>query len=241
MNLYRLAFRRSSFVFFQNKDDRDLFLSHVPIPDNRIGLVPGSGIDLDQFTVTPQPKNTQIKFLMIARVIVEKGVREFAEAAQEFKNDDRVKFTLVGRLDEGHARSISKSELDTWVSEGTLEYLPHSDQIIEMISEADALVLPSYREGTPRTLLEGAAMGRPLLNTRVAGCQEVVKDGINGFLFEVKDAKSLAQKIRLFMALDHNERQEMGANSRRLAEEVFDEKKVIDIYDQTIRRIIRPA
>ncbi|WP_420317887.1 glycosyltransferase family 4 protein [Ekhidna sp.] len=241
MKLYRIAFRSADFVFFQNKDDKKLFLSHVEIQEKRTGILPGSGINLTQFQQVPLPKHQHIQFIMISRMIVEKGVRDFAEAAYHFKNHDEVKFTLVGKLDEGHSRSIKKPELDKWISDGVLEYMDHSDKIHELISNSDVVVLPSYREGTPRTLLEGAAMGRPLLTSNVPGCRDVVRDGYNGFLFRVKNPKNLIDKIKLFITLNEKEKQQLANNSRTHVEEFFDEKIVIDKYETVIRRIIESA
>lgn len=241
LQLYKLAFKSSSHVFFQNEDDKELFISHVKLPDEKTGILPGSGIDLTRFKPIAIPDNKTVHFLMISRVIIEKGVREYAEASAHFKDDRKVNFTLVGKFDENHSRSIPKEELDQWISNGIVNYLPHSDEIEKLIAKSDALVLPSYREGTPRTLLEGAAMGRPLLASNVPGCKEVVKDGYNGFLFEVRDVKSMVDKIKLFLALDMEERKLLAANSRKLVEEAFDENIVIDIYDRTIRRIIKPS
>jgi glycosyltransferase involved in cell wall biosynthesis len=241
LRLYKIAFKSANHIFFQNEDDKKLFITHVHLPDDRTGVLPGSGIDLTHFKPTATPKSDTIQFLMISRVIIEKGVREYAEAATCFKDDNNVRFTLVGKFDENHSRSVSKDELDKWVSEGIIDYLPHSDEVEKLIAGSDAIILPSYREGTPRTLLEGAAMGRPLLASNVPGCREVVKDGFNGFLFEVRNAKSIVDKIKLFLALDFEERTQLATNSRKLVEETFDENIVIDMYDRTIRRIIRPS
>ncbi|WP_424962077.1 glycosyltransferase family 4 protein [Ekhidna sp.] len=241
LRLYKIAFKSANYIFFQNEDDKKLFETHVKLRKERTGVLPGSGIDLTHFKPTTIPKNETIHFLMISRVIVEKGVREYAEAAAFFKDEDHVRFTLVGKFDENHSRSVSKEELDQWVSKGIIDYIPHSDEIEKLITESHAIVLPSYREGTPRTLLEGAAMGRPLLASNVPGCREVVKDGFNGFLFEVKNAKSIVDKVKLFLALDLEERTQLATNSRKLVEEAFDENIVIDMYDRTIRRIIKPS
>ncbi|MEQ9306534.1 MAG: glycosyltransferase, partial [Marinoscillum sp.] len=200
-----------------------------------------SGINLVEFESAPYDSDSTIKLLMISRLIVEKGVREYAEAASHFKDDDRVTFTLIGKFDEGHSRSIRKEELEKWTSEGWINYQTHSDEIRKVISAHHAVVLPSYREGTPRTLLEGAALGRPLLTTDVPGCREVVRDGYNGFLFLAKNAKSLSDKVRLFLSLSSDERKQLGVNSRKLVEDTFDENLVIRTYDQTIHRIIKPS
>lgn len=234
--LYRLAFRFSSHVFFQNRDDQELFTKHVPVSKQKMSILPGSGIDTQAFTFQDYRNNDKIKFLMIGRVIVEKGVREYVEAAVSFKDDPNVSFTLIGRLDESHSRSITQKEVDGWVANGWIDYLDHSDNIKEYIADHDAVVLPSYREGTSRTLLEGGAMGRPLITTDVPGCREVVEDGYNGFLCKPKNVKSLEDKIRLFMSLSYEERNQLAKNSRKLVEDKFNEKRVIDAYDTIIRR-----
>ncbi|GAB4235836.1 MAG: glycosyltransferase family 4 protein [Ekhidna sp.] len=235
--LYKLAFRFASHIFFQNEDDQKLFLSKVPLRQGRFSMLPGSGINLNDYPFSKKRPSGQLKLLMISRLIIEKGVREFATMCAAFNGDHRVSFTLVGRFDENHARTISKAELEGWISNGWLTYHPHTDKIVDMVQEHDAVVLPSYREGTSRTLLEGAALGRPLIATDVPGCREVVEDGVNGFLCKRKDADSLTQKVRLFLSLSHDERETMAMNSRRLVEAKFDEKIVIETYDSTIRQI----
>jgi len=237
LGLYKVAFRTASFVFFQNEDDKYLFLSKVKLPDQKIGLLPGSGIDLKEFSYTPPVIKKPTKFLMISRLIIEKGVREFAEAASHFADDDSVNFTLVGRFDESHSRSIQSVELKNWIDKKWLTYIPHSDQIKKLIETHEVIVLPSYREGTPRTLLEGAAMGRTLLASDVPGCREVVEDGVNGFLFDVKSAPSLTKKIRLYLSLSVDEREKLSVNSRNLVEKKFDENLVIRKYSDLIQKI----
>jgi len=237
IRLYKYAFKHAAFVFFQNADDKSLFLSKIQVPDKRIGLLPGSGINLQEFERKEYIPTDSFRFLMISRLIIEKGVNEFAEAASHFSDNENVLFTLVGKLDEYHSRTIRKEDLEKWTKDGRLNYLPHSDKIKELIEKHDALVLPSYREGTSRTLLEGAALGRALIASNVPGCIEVVEDGINGFLFEVKNSKSLVDKLRLYMSLSSAERTEMAYNSRRLVEQRFDEKSVIDAYKNVISLI----
>ena len=235
--LYRIAFRKASYVFFQNHDDRELFTTQISLAPSKVGLLPGSGIDLDEFPYESPAFEGPVKFLMISRLIIEKGVQEYAEAAAEFVGDHNVEFTLVGRFDESHSRSIAKSNLNDWIERGYLEYYNHSNEIKELITSHEVVVLPSYREGTPRTLLEAASMGRPLLAADVPGCREVVKNGLNGFLFEVKNARSLESKIRLYLSLSKEERLELSKSSRKLVEEKFNEKLVIDAYHEVIRRI----
>lgn len=239
MVLYRLAFRFSSHIFFQNADDKRLFSSKIKVKDEKAGVLPGSGIDLGQFEPIPYPRSKKTRFVMVSRVIIEKGVREYAEAASSFSEEENVSFTLVGKFDEHHSRSVKKEELNHWINSGWIEYKEHSDKIAEIIADHDAVVLPSYREGTSRTLLEGAAIGRPLLTSDVPGCRDVVRDGYNGFLFEAKNSKNIVDKLKLFLSLSHDERKQMAANSRALVQETYDEKIVIDMYASTIRRIIQ--
>jgi len=239
--LYRYAFKHASFVFFQNQDDKKLFLSKIKISSDKVGLLPGSGINLHDFAAKAYNPSREFKFLMISRLIIEKGVREFADAAGKFLKDESVSFTLVGKYDELHARSIRRWELDEWMSDGRLTYLSHTNKIKELIEEHDAVVLPSYREGTPRTLLEAAAIGRPLIASNVPGCVEVVEEGYNGFLFEAKNAQSLVEKLETFMDLNREERIKIAHNSRKLVEKKFAEEFVINSYDSVIHRIRRSS
>lgn len=239
INLYRFAFRHSSFVFFQNEDDQKLFVSYISISEEKMGILPGSGIDLAYFTYEEPVISKPLKVLMIARIIEEKGVREYVEAARQLKASGKeVVFSLIGSHDEGHARSINRLELDQWVSDGLVDYHKHSNEIKNHLLASEVVVLPSYREGTPRTLLEGAALGRALLASDAPGCREVVRDGYNGFLFRVKDAKSLASKVELYLSLSEDERLKLSMNSRKLVEETFDEKFVIQQYNRIISQIV---
>ncbi|MEP0984427.1 glycosyltransferase family 4 protein [Ekhidna sp.] len=237
--LYRKAFKFSSYVFFQNSDDRELFTSKIKVESHKIGLLPGSGINLKQFKPLAFTQNTKTKFLMISRLIIEKGVREYAEAAKSFKDDKNVDFTLVGKFDTNHSRSIDEKELKQWITNKWIQYHPHSDNISNLIESHDVIVLPSYREGTPRTLLEGAAHARPLLASDVPGCREVVKDGYNGFLFEPLSPSSLINKMKLFLSLSKDEKKHLANNSRKLVEKNFDEKLIVDAYEDAIHRIIK--
>ncbi|MGE5062867.1 MAG: glycosyltransferase family 4 protein [Myxococcales bacterium] len=227
--LYRVAFRRAV-VFFENADDRRLFVDRKIVRAEQTRLVPGSGIDLDRFAVADLPSGSEI-FLLIARLIGDKGVREFVEAARSLRPqmpDSR--FQLLGGIDEGNRTSIQRSELDAWVEEGVIEYFGETDDVRPFIAKASAIVLPSYREGLPRSLLEGAAMGRPLIATDVPGCRDVVDEGVNGFLCEPHDPASLAHAMERLGRLPEQQRASMGAASRRKVQEQFDEALVIRAY-----------
>jgi glycosyltransferase involved in cell wall biosynthesis len=200
-----------------------------------MGLIPGSGIDLDEWPLTSLPKNERVVFLMVARLLVEKGVGEYCMAASLVKAKYKhVEFRLIGYLDESHSRSVKKSEIEEWTKLGIIDYQPYTDHIREEMIKADCVVLPSYREGTPRTLLEAAAVGRPLIATDVPGCREVVKDQVNGLLCKPKNADSLAESMDHFLKLTTEKTAEMANQSRKIAEEVFDETIVIKSYHDRI-------
>ena len=170
-------------------------------------------------------------FLLIARLLWDKGVGEYAEAARMVRRaHPRARFQLAGMLDVENPTAIGRADVDAWVGEGLIEYLGALDDVRPAIAAADCVVLPSYREGTPRTLLEAAAMARPVIATDVPGCREVVREGETGFLCRVRDAADLARRMQEFIAMPESARTAMGKAGRRLAEARFDERLVIKQY-----------
>ena len=238
--LYKLSLAQSSKVFFQNQEDFNFFV--------RIGLVatsfseklPGSGIDIKKFFPQPMPKRVPFRFLLIARMLWEKGVGEFVEASKIAKKRGLdAEFCLLGFLDVQNPGAISKDQMNLWEEEGIVRYLGVSDDVRDEIAEADCIVLPSfYREGTPRALLEAAAMARPIVTTDWIGCRDAVDDGINGYLCKPKDAQDLAKKMLTVFKLSSDQREEMGANGRKKMIGEFDEKIVINRYLNVIKRIM---
>jgi len=238
--LYRLALYRSRKVFFQNRDDRQLFMEGGLVRPDVTALLPGSGIDLSRFCFTPVIETVhKFRFLLIARMLWDKGVGEFVEAARLIqKRWPDVECCLLGFVDVKNPTAIPLSQIDVWVAEGSVLYLGVSDDVRREIVEADCIVLPSYyREGTPRTLLEGAALGRPLITTDAVGCRDVVDDGKNGFLCKLRDAADLAEKMEHMLALSHEERSAMVLYGRRKMEREFDEQIVIERYLEAIEVI----
>lgn len=237
--LYRLALARSAKVFFQNDDDKALFVSGGLVNAAVTDRLPGSGIDLKQFVPVPLPNKTPIRFLLIARMLWDKGVGEFVEAARLLKREGvQAEFCLLGFLDVQNPAAISRAQMDTWTNEGAVRYLGVSDNVCEEIAQADCVVLPSYREGTPRTLLEAAAMGRPIVTTDAVGCREVVDDGVNGYLCRPKDAVDLAEKMKQIVGLSPEERTAMGFRGRSKVEREFDEQIVIGKYLGAVKSIL---
>ena len=229
--LYSRAFKNVDLVFFQNRDDRETFLKYILIPNLKTDILPGSGINLDQFTYQKISTEKSKVFLMIARLLIDKGVNEYIRAAEIVKKKyPNVKFQLLGKIDEEHTRGVPKKTIDIAMQKNLIEYLGEVDDVKPFIQSSSCVVLPSYREGTPRTLLEAAAMGRPVVTTDVPGCREVVIDGISGFLCKVKDPNDLAEKISTIQELSTQELNNMGKEGRNLIERKFDEQIVINQY-----------
>lgn len=232
--LYRFAFRSAQKVFFQNSDDEALFIREKLIRSGQSRVVRGSGVNLSSFAPSELPKDT--RFLMIARLLGDKGVREYVAAARKLKATlPSATFALLGELDGQNPTAIRKQEVDAWIGEGVIDYLGSAQDVRPFIRQSSAIVLPSYREGLPRTLLEGAAMGRPLIGTDVPGCRELVREGVTGFLCEARNVDSLAAAMERFARTAHDERVRMGAAARAMAEEEFDETLVFTAYLEAIR------
>lgn len=238
-SLYSFGFRFNRWIFFQNDEDREEFLKFVKVNPEKTSLLPGSGIDVEKFKPRPDPQNPVPVFLMIARLLVEKGVYDYIEAIRILRKKHlAASFRLIGSLDENHSRAISRSELDEWIAEGLITYTEHLEDVRGAIAAADVVVLPSYREGTPRTLLEAGAMGKPLIATDVPGCRHVVIDGNNGFLCKLKNPADLASRIQLFLAFNPEERSEMARNARQSIVDRFDQQLVIDQYARKIDELM---
>ena len=228
--LYRLALGGARVVFFQNAEDMALFVGRKLVSAKQARLIPGSGIDLDQFAPAPFPSGP-FRFLLIARLLGDKGVREFIEAARLIKAEGvDASFALLGPLDPGNRTGISQAELDSWTTDATIDYLGETEDVRPFIAESHAVVLPSYREGLPRALLEGAAMGRPLIATGVPGCRDVLDDGVNGFSCSARDPSALAAAMRKMLALSPEQRFAMGQAGRARVQARFSDGLVIRAY-----------
>lgn len=238
-SLYRLSLSRSSKVYFLNNEDLTLFVSDNLASKVSADRLPGIGVDLGHFIPVPLPNKKFLRFLLIARMLWDKGVGEFVEAARILKKRGvDAEFCLLGFLDVQNPTAISRQQMDEWMGEGIIRYLGVSDNVTEEITLADCVVLPSYREGVPRTLLEAAAMARPIVTTDSVGCRDVVDDGVNGYLCKPRDAVDLADKISKMVALSHSKRTAMGLRGREKMEREFDEKIVIKKYLTVIEEVL---
>ncbi|WP_199456975.1 MULTISPECIES: glycosyltransferase family 4 protein [unclassified Marinobacter] len=226
-----VAFKSASHVFFQNNSDMNEFQRFGVLRDGRFSRLPGSGVDVDRFCPSVKAGRKPFIFLLACRLIVQKGVIEYLQAAERILNDrGDCQFWLAGVADKTK-RAVPREFISDFEKRGIIKFLGNVGQMEKVLREVDCLVLPSwYPEGVPRTLLEGAAAGKPLITTDRPGCRDVVVEGKNGFYVEVKSVNSLVNAMERVLELSGEELEAMGKASRSLAEDVFDERKVIGEY-----------
>ena len=230
---YRFALvHKNMRVIFQNTDDLRGFIGHALVRKENAVLIRGSGVDLNEFGSTDEPANTPVTFLLVGRMLCDKGVREFVKAAGivRRKHPDW-KFLLVGDIDPGNPSTLYKEELIAWQEEYGVEWLGHQTNVPQIMQRSHVIVLPSYREGLPKTLLEGAAARRPMIASDVAGCREVVTHGVTGLLIPPREVEPLAQAMNT-LGESADLRQRYGAAPRQKAEAVF---SVEDAVTHTFR------
>lgn len=241
--LYKFSQKRASKIFFQNHDDFKMFVDERLVEKEKCDVLPGSGVDIERFMPVKKEEDGVFRFLLVSRMLWAKGIQEFVDAARKIKNLELkiencidVEFQLLGHLDVSSPTAITKEQMDIWVKEGYVNYLGSSDDVRVEIARADCVVLPSfYREGTPRILLESASMAKPIITTDNVGCRDVVEDGVNGYLCEVRNAEDLARKMEMMLNLSVEEREAMGKAGREKVVKYFDEKIVIEKYMEAIR------
>lgn len=229
--------RKNIAVIFQNEEDKGLFLKNRIIKEEQAFMIKGSGVDLSQYCYTPELESQKIKVLLTARMIVEKGVFVLVDAALKLKEKygDKVEFLLCGGLDD-NPKAIKEEELKAVCGGGYIQWLGYRTDVLELLKSCHIVAFPSYyKEGLPKSLIEAAAVGRPIVTTNSIGCKETVVDGYNGYLIPVKDSDTLAEKLNILFE-DENLRRKMGRNSRILAEKDFSIENVIhrhlEIYSQ---------
>lgn len=238
--LYRGAFRNLGYVIFQNADDRDLFIERGIITSKQARIVPGSGIDLDHFKPAQKSPDEVTVFLLIARMLRDKGVKEYVEAARIIKGSfPEARFQLLGACGVENRTAFGAETINGWVEEGLVEYLGELPDVREAILKSDCVVLPSYREGLPRALLEGSAMGKPLIATDVAGCRDVVEDRVTGLLCDAKSVNSLKESLETFLGMSPSARLAMGNAGRKKVEKEFGQEIVVKIYKDTIEVLVK--
>jgi glycosyltransferase involved in cell wall biosynthesis len=236
--LYRLAFRFPREVWFLNSDDRATFIDQglLAHPERAV-LLHGEGVDLAHFEFIPmQADKPTFDFLLIGRLLWDKGVGEYVEAARKLKAYyPHARFRLLGPVGTANPSAIPRAELNRWIEEGIVEWLGETSDVRPYIAQADCIVLPSYREGMPRTLLEASAMGRPIVASRVPGCQDVVEDGVTGLLCAARSADQLAVAMEQMLTMTDEQRSQMGVAGCARMHTRFDERAIVALYFATVR------
>ncbi len=224
-SLYKITAKYHSKFIFENTDDLQLFIKNKIISAEKGVSVKGCGVDTEYF----QPSSNgiysdKLVFTFIGRLLYDKGIIEFIEAAKSILSKYiSVEFWVIGEFDEGNPSTINKDRFVEWVNEGIIVYHGFVRDVRPFIRKSNCIVLPSVREGMPRIVLEGMAMGKPIITTRTAGCRETVEEGVNGFLVDVHDSKQLEESIERFISLSQEEKDAMGISGRKKAETVFND------------------
>ena len=231
--LYRLSLFCTSKVFFQNKDDFDLFIEKNLVSRDKCSILPGSGVDINKFCPAVSKQRNIFRFLMVARVLRDKGIYEYIEAAKLLKNQG-IEFWVLGESDSANKTSLSKDEITKLSQHGVITYFDRTDDVKSFLDRVDCVVLPSYREGSPRSIMEASAVALPVIVSDVPGSRQVVDNGITGLFCKVKDGDDLAKKMEIMIKMPENERQKMGQMGRQKMLNQYDELIVLKHYTQTI-------
>lgn len=233
--LYKFTSKFHKKIIFENIADRELFEDRSIIKKGKGISIKGCGVDVNYFKPSSNgvAKNNKLTFVFIGRLLYDKGITEFVEAAKIIKNKNKnVQFWVVGDLDPGNPAAINKDKLAEWVNNEYIEYHGFHRDVRQFILKSDCVVLPSYREAIPRTITEGMAMGKPVISTDVAGCREAIEEEFNGYLVEVKNKNSLAGAMQDFIELSPEAKKQMGNNGRKKALDEFDDRKIANnIYE----------
>lgn len=231
--LYKISFFKNYHIFFQNNYDRNIFLSKKIVNQQNSSIVPGSGVDTDVFNFK-RNNNKAKNFLFVGRIIKDKGVFEYLEMAKKITEIyPRINFFLVGEINCNNKTSISQKELTKHLKEN-IKYLGKVHKIKKLLENNDVVILPSYREGLSKSLIEASSMRMPLIATNVPGCNDIVKDGYNGFLVKPYSSKSLFVAVKKMINMTEYERLKMGENSRKRVLAYYSNKHVIDSYSKII-------
>lgn len=237
--MYRYAFKYVSSIFVLNQFNYQYLLDHKFCTTAQLRLFKGGeGVDLSAYPYVREESGSPVVFLMVGRVLYDKGYREYVQAAKIVKQQyPDVRCQLLGMLDETYPAHVDEAELKRDVEEGTIEYLESTNDVMQYLGRSGVVVvLPSYFEGLSRSLMEACAVGRPIIATDIPGCRETVDEGKNGFLVKVKDSRSLAEGMLRYLNLSDAEKQAFSKHSRKKAEETFDVRQVIKEYEKDLAK-----
>ena len=233
LKLYKLTMKKAEIVFFENSGNRDALTSRKVVDPRQTIVLPGAGVNLEEFIFVDYPPNEyKIELLFVGRIMREKGVDELFWAISKLKRENiNLCFEFVGWYEDDYKSTVREME-----DKGLIRYHGFQKDVRPYIAKAHCVILPSYHEGMSNTLLEGAAMGRPLITSNIPGCKEAVLDGQSGYLAKARDAKNLYEKIKQFIDLPYEEKKHMGIRGRRLMEDCFDKDRVVQM---TIEHIMK--
>ncbi|UUV19790.1 glycosyltransferase family 4 protein [Fusobacteria bacterium ZRK30] len=238
--LYRFSLRFAKEVWFLNENDKKVFLERKLVDSDKTFVLNGEGIDTDYFKPLKETGAVRkIKFLMIARALWDKGVKEYCEAAEIIKSkhrDKEIEFLFLGRVGAPNPSAVPKEYIEKYHNEGTINYLGVVDDVTAVIEKSSCFVLPSYREGISRVIMENASMGKPIIASDVPGCRELVDDGKTGYLCTPGESKDLAQKIEWFINLPEERRAKAGRLGRQKMIDEFSEKMVVEVYSEKLKK-----
>lgn len=239
--LYKFVLKKTQLIFFQNDDDMQIFLQKGFVTKERAVKIPGSGVDYEYYKpIAKKSGNDSLVFLFISRLVKDKGIVEYVQAAEILKKEfPNIECRVLGPLWLQNLKdnTVTQQELEGWQSEGIIKYLGDTKDVRPFIADADCVVLPSYREGTSNVLLEACSMEKPCITCNTTGCKEIVEDNVTGYLCKVKDAEGLASKMKKMAMLTEQERIDMGKKGRQKVIKEFDKKIVIDAYLNAIKNI----
>lgn len=237
--LYRVAFTISRQVWFLNEEDRSIFITRHIVKKEKTFVLKGEGINLEQFTGS-EKTTSGLSFLLASRMLWDKGIGEYLAAARIVKKHHAdVKFNLLGPCGIDNPKAISKEQIGMWQAEGIIDYLGETDDIKPFINASTAVVLPSYREGISRVLLEAAAMEKPIITTDCVGCRDVIIDNVTGFLCETKNPESLATAMVKLISLEKEQIDIMGKKGREFVEKEFSDKIILNKYIETVKELVK--
>lgn len=236
--LYNLALKKPKEVWFLNDDDRDMFVQRKIVNHNKTRVINGEGVNLKIFHPQIKRHHTVFSFLFIGRVLWDKGIGEYVEAARILrKKYPNVEFQILGALGAANPAAISPECMDEWEEEGIINYLGETSKVMPYIANASCIILPSYREGISRVLLEAAAMEKPIVTTNVTGCKDIVKHNCSGYLCEVRNVDSLVECMDKMIQLPEEKRRNMGIEGRKIVLEKFDERIIIKVYHDKLKEM----
>ncbi|MDA9774019.1 glycosyltransferase family 4 protein [Saprospiraceae bacterium] len=237
--LYKSTSRFHDKFIFENIADRELFEEKSIIKKDQGVSIKGCGVDVEFYKPRGSRKGDEVVFTFIGRLLYDKGIKEFVEAAKKIKEKNKsIKFWVVGELDPDNPATLEKEQLANWVNNSIIEYHGFQRDVRNIIHDSSCIVLPSYREAIPRTITEGMSMGKPVITTDTAGCREAVDVGVNGYLVKVKNSESLAEGFEKFIKLTEDQRKKMGDKGREKVLSEFDDRKIADAIYGEIEKVL---